>query len=228
MNGFKPIARLGRRGSTKLYTPAAICAVRVEVVINIAVLASGSGTNLQALIDAPDLGADIALVVSDRPDATALQRARSAGIPSVVLSWGDFGSRVEFSKAIREEVEDAAAEALVLAGFMRVLSGELVAAYNNRILNIHPSLLPAFPGANAVDQAIEHGVKVTGVTVHFVDEEVDHGPIIAQRAVPVLADDDRESLHARIQAEEHDLYPKVVSALARGEIAVEGRKVRWN
>lgn len=200
----------------------------MEVVINIAVLVSGSGTNLQALIDAPDLGADIVLVVSDRPDATALQRARSAGIPSLVLAWGDFGSRTEFSRAIRKELEDAAAEALVLAGFMRVLSGELVATYNNRILNIHPSLLPAFPGANAVDQAIEHGVKMTGVTVHFVDEEVDHGPIIAQRAVPVLPDDDRESLHSRIQVEEHDLYPRVVAALAKGEIAVEGRKVRWN
>jgi len=200
----------------------------VEVIINIAVLASGSGTNLQALIDAPDLGGDIGLVLSDRPDVTALERARGAGIPTRVLPWGDFGSRSEFSTAVRDEIEKADVGVVVLAGFMRVLGGEVVGAFRNQILNIHPSLLPAFPGAHAVDQALEHGVKMTGVTVHFVDEEVDHGPIIAQRAVPVLPDDDRDSLHARIQVEEHDLYPKVVAALARGEIAMEGRKVRWD
>ncbi len=200
----------------------------MEVIINIAVLASGSGTNLQALIDAPDLGGDIGLVISDRPEATALERARGAGIPITVLPWGDYGSRSEFSTAVRDEIEKARVELVVLAGFMRVLGGELVGTFRNQILNIHPSLLPAFPGAHAVDQALEHGVKVTGVTVHFVDEEVDHGPIIAQRAVPVLPDDDRDSLHARIQVEEHDLYPKVVAALARGQIAVEGRKVRWD
>jgi phosphoribosylglycinamide formyltransferase 1 len=199
----------------------------VEVIINIAVLASGSGTNLQALIDAPDLGGEIELVLSDRSDATALERARAAGIPTTVLSWGDYGSRSEFSDAVRKQIEQADAEIVVLAGFMRVLGGEVVGAFRNQIVNIHPSLLPAFPGAHAVDQALEHGVKMTGVTVHFVDEEVDHGPIIAQRAVPVLPEDDRDTLHARIQVEEHDLYPKVVAALARGEIAVEGRKVRW-
>jgi phosphoribosylglycinamide formyltransferase-1 len=199
----------------------------VEVNINIAVLASGSGTNLQALIDARDLGAEISLVVSDRPAAVALERARQAGIESAVLPYGDFGSRSEFGAAVMEAADDAGAEALVLAGFMRVLDAGVVKAFRDRILNIHPSLLPAFPGPNAVDQALEHGVKVTGVTVHFVDEEVDHGPIIAQRAVPVLAGDDRESLHARIQIEEHDLYPRVVSAFARGEIVVDGRKVTW-
>jgi phosphoribosylglycinamide formyltransferase-1 len=199
----------------------------VEVNIKIAVLASGSGTNLQALIDAPDLGAEISLVVSDRPDAVALERARKARIESAVLPYGDYGSRAEFCTAVRDTADDAGAEALVLAGFMRVLDGELVAAFKERILNIHPSLLPSFPGADAVDQALEHGVKITGVTVHFVDEEVDHGPIIAQRAVPVLPGDDRESLHARIQVEEHALYPLVVSAFARGQIVVEGRKVSW-
>jgi phosphoribosylglycinamide formyltransferase 1 len=199
----------------------------VEVIINIAVLASGSGTNLQALIDAPNLGGDIELVLSDRSDAIALDRARAAGIPTTVVSWGDYGSRTEFSTAVMEQMERADVEIVVLAGFMRVLGADLVGTFKNQILNIHPSLLPAFPGARAVDQALEHGVKMTGVTVHFVDEEVDHGPIIAQRAVPVLSDDDRETLHARIQVEEHDLYPKVVAALARGELAVEGRKVRW-
>jgi phosphoribosylglycinamide formyltransferase 1 len=199
----------------------------VEAIINIAVLASGSGTNLQALIDAPDLGGDIELVLSDRSDAIALERARAAGIPTTVLSWGDYGSRSAFSTAVRDQIEQADVEIVVLAGFMRVLGDEVVGAFRNQILNIHPSLLPAFPGAHAVDRALEHGVKVTGVTVHFVDEEIDHGPIIAQRAVPVLPDDDRDSLHARIQVEEHDLYPRVVAALAKGEIAVEGRKVRW-
>jgi phosphoribosylglycinamide formyltransferase-1 len=199
----------------------------VEVVINIAVLASGSGTNLQALIDAPDLGAEICVVVSDRPDAAALGRAEAAGIESRVVPWSEFDSRAEFTKAILGEMEQAGADGIALAGFMRVLSGELIAVYPNQVLNIHPSLLPAFPGANAVGQALDHGVKVTGVTVHFVDEKVDHGPIIAQRAVPVLPDDDLASLHARIQVEEHDLYPRVVSAFARGEIQVEGAKVRW-
>ena len=224
---FKPIPGAYRAGVVDLYTPAAVDG-RVEVIINIAVLASGSGTNLQALIDAPDLGGDLGLVLSDRPNVTALERARGAGIPTTVLPWGDYGSRSEFSTAVRDEIEKAEVEVVVLAGFMRVLGGELVGAFRNQILNIHPSLLPAFPGAHAVDQALEHGVKMTGVTVHFVDEEVDHGPIIAQRAVPVLPDDDRDSLHARIQLEEHDLYPKVVAALARGEITVEGRKVRWD
>jgi phosphoribosylglycinamide formyltransferase-1 len=199
----------------------------VEVIIKIAVLASGSGTNLQALIDTADLGAEISLVLSDRPDAVALERADAAGIKNSVLPYKDYGSRAEFCAAVADAVEAAGAEALVLAGFMRVLDPTIVGAFRDRILNIHPSLLPAFPGGNAVDQALEHGVKVTGVTIHFVDEEVDHGPIIAQRAVPVLPGDDRDSLHSRIQIEEHALYPRVVSALARGEIVVDGRKVIW-
>lgn len=200
----------------------------MEVIINIAVLVSGSGTNLQALIDTSDLGADICLVLSDRSEAAALGRAEAAGIRTRVLPWADYASRSEFSRAILEEVERCDAEAVVLAGFMRVLSSELVDGFRNRILNIHPSLLPAFPGADAVGQALEHGVKITGVTVHFVDEKVDHGPIITQRAVPVLLDDDRASLHARIQVEEHDLYPRVVGALAGGQIRVEGRRVIWS
>ncbi len=167
------------------------------------------------------------MVIADRPEAAALGRARAAGIPTRVVSWGGFYSREAFSEAIRDEIEQAGAEGVVLAGFMRVLSPALVSRHANRILNIHPSLLPAFPGAHAVDQALQHGVKVTGVTVHFVDEKVDHGPIIAQRAVPVLPDDDLASLHARIQIEEHDLYPRVVRAFARGEIDVDDRRVTW-
>ncbi len=195
--------------------------------IDIAVLASGSGTNLQALIDAADPAVDISVVVSDRPAATALERAAGAGIPTSIVPWSEHDSRESFSEAVRSEVEGHGAEAVVLAGFMRVLGAGMVAHFPNRILNIHPSLLPSFPGNDAISQALEHGVKVTGVTVHFVDELVDHGPIIAQRAVPVLPDDDRESLHRRIQVEEHDLYPKVVSALAAGRIEVEGTRVTW-
>jgi phosphoribosylglycinamide formyltransferase-1 len=199
----------------------------VEVIINIAVLASGSGTNLQALIDTPDLGARITVVISDRPGAQALDRAQRAGIPTRVVQWGSFASRGDASAEIGRSIDASGAEGVVLAGFMRVLDVGVVERHRNHILNIHPSLLPAFPGAGAVAQALEHGVKVTGVTVHFVDEQVDHGPIIAQRAVPVLADDDEPTLHARIQAEEHDLYPRVVKAFARGEIEVNGRDVRW-
>ncbi len=199
----------------------------MEVNIKIAVLASGSGTNLQALIDAPDLGAEITLVVSDRPGIVALDRAHQAGIETAVVPYGEYGSRAEFCTAVNDVTHGAGVEGLVLAGFMRVLDGALVSSWKDRILNIHPSLLPAFPGANAVDQALEYGVKVTGVTVHFVDEEVDHGPIIAQQSVPVLPDDDRESLHARIQVEERALYPRVVSAFARGQLVMDGRRVRW-
>jgi len=200
---------------------------RGEVKINIAVLASGSGTNLQALIDTPDLGARIAVVISDRPEAAALARAESAGIPTRVIDWGAFDSRAGFSAAIGAEISAAEARGVVLAGFMRVLAPNLVGQHPNRMLNIHPSLLPAFPGANAVAQALQHGVKVTGVTVHFVEDKVDQGPIIAQRAVPVLPDDDLTSLHARIQTAEHDLYPVVVRAFANGALTVEGRGVRW-
>jgi phosphoribosylglycinamide formyltransferase-1 len=196
-------------------------------MIRIAVLASGSGTNLQALIDADDLDADIVVVISDRGGAPALERARSAGIPVEVIPWDGFDSRVAFSDAVAGEIERYGAEAVVLAGFMRILASGLVARYPNRILNIHPSLLPSFPGAHAVARALEHGAKVTGVTVHFVDDQVDHGPIIAQRAVPVLPGDDEASLHGRIQVEEHDLYPRVVRAFARGEIQVVGGLVRW-
>ena len=199
----------------------------MEGIIDVGVLVSGSGSNLQALIDSPDLVAGIRVVVADRPGIKALDRAQQAGIPTTVLPWDDFGSRHEFSKAVADTVEAAGAKLMVLAGFMRILSAEAVNRFPNRILNIHPSLLPAFPGANAVEQALAHGVKVTGVTIHLVDEEVDHGLIIAQRAVPVLPGDDVAALHARIQVEEHDLYPRVVRAFMAGEITVVGGEVIW-
>lgn len=193
--------------------------------IDIAVLASGSGTNLQALVDSPALRPHIALVVSDNPGARALQRAAEAGIPAKVVEWSDFDSRETFSAAVADVVEGVGARGVVLAGFMRILAPGFIDRFPQRILNIHPSLLPAFPGANAVRNALDHGVKITGVTVHLVDEKVDSGPVIAQVPVEVKSDDTVETLHARIQVEEHRLYPEVVEAFVSGRIQVVDRKV---
>lgn len=198
-----------------------------EGKIDIAVLASGSGTNLQALIDTTDVASHIRMVVSDKAEAGALVRATDAGIETAVVGWRDHSNRDGFSSTVADLVDESGAKGVVLAGFMRVLSSSFIERFPNRILNIHPSLLPSFPGMNAVENALEHGVKVTGVTVHFVDVMVDHGPVIAQRSVPVEPDDTVESLHARIQVEEHDLYPTVVRALVRGDLTVDGRKVAW-
>lgn len=185
---------------------------------------SGAGSNLQALID-HDGNYRIEVVVSDRPGIAALERADRAGIPREVVEWS--GDRADFTRRICAVVDSFGVKALALAGFMRILGPEAMRRFPHRIINIHPSLLPSFPGADAVTQALEHGVKVTGVTVHFVDEEVDHGPIIAQVPVGVRPDDDEGSLHARIQAEEHRLYPRVVDALSTGKLTVSGRRVAW-
>jgi phosphoribosylglycinamide formyltransferase-1 len=196
----------------------------------IAVLVSGSGSNLQAIIDAvehPDYSAEIVVVISDRPDVKALDRAATAGIAGEVVPWDDFDSRDDFTTAICDSAERHGAEALILAGFMRVLAPIAIDRFPNRIVNIHPTLLPAFPGAHAVRETLAHGVSVTGATVHFVDEKVDHGPIIYQEAVRVLSDDDEATLHARIQEVEHRIYPEVIDALGRGALVVEGRKVIW-
>ena len=200
-------------------------------MLPVAVLASGSGSNLQALLDAsrtdPGFGARIVVVISDRPGVAALGRAADAGVPAEVVSWGDFNEREEFSMAVCEAAQRHGAEALLLAGFMRILSPAAIDRFPNRIINIHPALLPAFPGAHAVPASLAHGVKVSGVTVHFVDAEVDHGPIIAQRAVAVEPGDTEETLHARIQREEHRLFPEVVKAFAAGRLRLEGRHVIW-
>jgi len=200
-------------------------------VLPVAVLVSGSGSNLQALLDAsaadPEFGARIAVVISDRPGVGALQRALQSGVPAEVVRWGEFNDRESFSVAICDTAERYGAEALILAGFMRILSPAAIDRYPNRIINIHPALLPAFPGAHAVPAALAHGVKVSGVTVHFVDDEVDHGPIIAQQAVPVQSDDTEETLHARIQKEEHLLFPLVIKAFSAGSLRVVGRHVIW-
>ena len=192
----------------------------------IAVLASGQGTNLQALLDDPVIRPWIALVLSDRDAAVALARAEAHGVPFAVVSAGAFDDRGASDRAILETLRGAEIDALVLAGYLRLLGPEVVRAFDGRILNVHPSLLPAFPGASSVADALEWGSKVTGVTVHLVDEELDHGPIVSQEAVPILEDDDWDALEMRIHEVEHRLLPAAVRALVEGRIAVEGRRVR--
>lgn len=187
-----------------------------------AVLVSGTGSNLQALLDDPVVGPWIALVVSDRKDAPALVKAEAAGVNAVFLEPGD---RAGFDVRLRELLEAEGIEHVVNAGFMRILGATVVRPYEGRWLNIHPSLLPAFPGAHGVRDALAWGAKISGVTIHLVDEEVDHGPIVMQEAVPVLPDDDEATLHARIREVEHRLYPKAVRALVEGRLKVEGRIV---
>lgn len=189
------------------------------------VLVSGTGTNLQALLDANLAPAAIAVVISNRPGVPALARAERAGVPAIVVDHKGFSTREGFEDAVHAELAGRGVEAIVLAGFMRVLTASFVARYPQRIVNTHPSLLPAFPGVDAPAQAIKYGTKLAGVTVHFVDASLDGGPIIAQVAVPVLPADDAKSLHARIQREEHRLLPDVVRRLAAGDLACEGRIV---
>lgn len=195
----------------------------------VAVLVSGSGTNLQALLDAaasdPDFGGSIVVVGSDRPDAFALERAHEAGIPTVVEQLADAPDRAAWESRLADALEVHAPDIIVLAGFMKILSGGFLARWPDRVINTHPSLLPSFRGAHAARDALEYGVKVTGCTVHLVDEQVDHGPIIGQRAVPVLEDDDEGSLQERIKQVEHELFPACVKLLCNGRIRVDGRRV---
>ncbi|MEP7060112.1 MAG: phosphoribosylglycinamide formyltransferase [Actinomycetota bacterium] len=190
----------------------------------IAVLASGVGSNLQALIDDQFCGQRIALVVSDQPKARALERAREVEIETAVVEYGSFPDRGAFSAEIVDDLRSHAITHIALAGFMRILSPVFVEAFRGRILNVHPSLLPAFPGANSVQTALDHGVKVTGVTVHLVDEELDAGPIVLQEAIPILRYDDWETLEARINHMEHRLLRVALRALVEGRIQVHGRR----
>lgn len=194
------------------------------------VLASGSGTNLQALIDAWKGGslapAELVVVGSNVAGCLALDRAQKAGLETFVLSHKAFAAREDFDRALVAELQRRGVELVVLAGFMRVLTGAFLDAFPLRVLNIHPALLPAFPGVHAQKQAIDYGVKLAGCTVHFVDKGTDTGPIIAQAAVPVLPGDDEASLGKRILGEEHRLLPAVVRAVASGQVSVEGRHVR--
>ena len=193
--------------------------------VTVAVLASGSGTNLEALLTDPVVGPRIGLVLSDRGDAGALQRATRHEVPAIHLDPREHGSRQDHDRALMALLRDREVEIVCLAGYMRILSPEVVRAFWGRMLNVHPSLLPAFPGAHAVRDALAWGVKVTGATVHFVDEEVDHGPSALQEAVPVLEGDDEGSLHTRIQQAEYRIYPAAVRSLIEGRLRLEGRRV---
>jgi phosphoribosylglycinamide formyltransferase 1 len=193
-----------------------------------AVLASGFGSNLQALIDAHKrrrIQGELSVVISDRADARALVRARRAGIPSVFVDPLAFPGRELLDREVVRELRKAKAEYVVLAGYMRILSPYFIESFRNRIINVHPALLPAFKGAHAIKDAFVHGVKTTGVTIHFVDEKVDHGAIIAQEPVAVAPRETLKSLERKIHAVEHKLYPKVVDLLLRGKLRLAGRRV---
>ena len=194
---------------------------------NVSILLSGRGSNFMALADAIESGeipARIVAVISNRAEATGLEHARDRGYPTAFISPHG-RSREEFDREVVARLEEAGAEIVCLAGFMRLLSPLFVQHFPMRILNIHPSLLPAFPGLHAQEQAVAWGSKVSGCTVHFVDEELDHGPIIIQRAVPVLDNDDEESLSARILEIEHQIYPEALCLVCQGKIRVDGRRV---
>jgi phosphoribosylglycinamide formyltransferase-1 len=194
----------------------------------LAVLVSGRGSNLQSIIDAvarSELDATIAIVVSNRPEAPALARARAAGIEATGLQPGDYPDRDEYDRAIVGVLNARDVGLVCLAGFMRRVGAPLLEAFPHRILNIHPSLLPAFPGLDAQRQAIEHGVRVSGATVHLVAPEVDSGPIVLQAAVPVLDSDTVETLSARILIEEHRIYPEAIRIVLDGGWALEGRRL---
>ena len=194
----------------------------------IAVLCSGQGTNLQALLDAArrkSLRARVALVISDHAGAPALSRARRAGIAAHFVNPRNFSTRGEFERALIGLCEEQEVRLVCLAGFMRMLSPVFIGRYRHRLLNVHPSLLPAFPGAHAIRDALAWGSKVTGVTVHFVDEEMDHGPIILQEAVPIRRGETEARLLSRMHRVEHRLYAKAVGLVLAGQTQVDGRRV---
>jgi phosphoribosylglycinamide formyltransferase 1 len=201
-------------------------------IFRLGVLGSGKGSNMIAIAEACASGAipaEIALVLSDVPNAPILERARERNLRAEFIPPGSFRTKLDepAERSYVAALQEAAVDLIVLAGFMRILKGDFLRAFPQRVVNIHPALLPAFPGLEAWKQALDHGVKVTGCTVHFVDQGIDSGPIIAQETVPVLPGDTPETLHERIQQVERRLYPRVVGALARGHITVKGRRVVW-
>jgi phosphoribosylglycinamide formyltransferase-1 len=196
------------------------------------ILGSGKGSNAAAIADACAAGqipGEVAIVASDVESAGILEQARRRGLPAVFIAPGKYRTKMDETAeaAFVQALQSAGVDLVVLAGFMRILQGGFLRAFANRMVNIHPSLLPAFPGLEAWKQALDHGVKVTGVTVHFVDQGIDTGPIIAQETVPVLPGDTAETLHARVQEAERKIYPAALAALARGEIRVHGRQTLW-
>ncbi len=200
-----------------------------EILMKIAVFCSGNGTNLQAIIDAQkrgDIKADLQLVISDVQDCFALKRAQKAGIKTLMVEKKDFQSNKEFEQEISKNLKKEKIDLIVLAGYMRLLSPDFVKEYKNKILNIHPALLPSFKGIHGIKDAFLYGVKVTGPTVHFVTEDMDVGPIILQAPVIVLEDDTEETLAEAIHREEHKIYPRAIQLFVEGRLKIEGRRVK--
>lgn len=197
--------------------------------LRLGVIASGSGSNLQAIIDRcadQSIDAEIVVVLSNVPGAGALDRAAQAGIATALIDHRTFAERVDFDRAVVATLQAANVDLVVLAGFMRLITAPFIAAFPERIINIHPALLPAFPGLHVQKKALEAGARFSGCTVHFVDGGVDTGPIIIQAVVPVLDDDDEASLSARILVQEHRIYPRAIQLIAEGRLRIEGRRVR--
>jgi len=195
---------------------------------SIAVLISGSGSNLQAIIDRIEQGAlhaEISLVISNKPGVGGLERASKHGLPTLVIDHRKYSAREDFDAALVRAIMDRGARGVILAGFMRIVTPVLINAFSGNILNIHPSIQPAFPGVNAQKQAFDYAVRISGCSIHFVDDKMDHGPIIIQAAVPAMADDDEETLGSRILALEHRIYPQAIQWLAQGRLEIHGRKV---
>ncbi len=197
--------------------------------LKLGVLASGSGTNLQAILEASandKIDADVRIVISDVAAAKALERAKKFGVATAIHLRKNYPTKEEFEKAIVRDLKKHDVELVCLAGYMRIVGKEFLAAFPDRVINIHPALLPSFPGLDAQKQALEYGVKVSGCTVHFVDEKTDNGPIILQAAVKVAEDDTVDTLSARILKEEHRIYPEAINLCARGRLVLKGRRVR--
>ncbi len=212
-----------------LYRDQALGAVRQMKALNIGVLASGRGSNFQAIIDAVESGmiqgVKVRVLCTDTPDAYAIERAKKHGIESVVSLPKEFRSREEYFSHLADEMRQRAIGLIVLAGFMRIVGKPLIDAFPNRIMNIHPALLPSFPGLHGQKQAADYGVRISGCTVHFVDEGMDTGPVIIQAAVPVTPDDNEASLSERILQCEHRIFPEAIRLFAEDRIKVSGRKV---
>ena len=199
------------------------------MTIKIAALASGRGSNIAAMlaaIDAGKLDAEFSIILSNNPSAPVLEMAKSRGIPFFAKSHKDFANRESFDQNMLEHIRAARADTVVLAGYMRILTADFVRSFTGRILNIHPAILPSFAGAHGGKDAVDYGVRFSGVTVHFVDEIMDNGPVIIQAALPVSQDDTEESLMLRVHALEHRLYPQALQWLAEGRLQIDGRKVR--